>query len=86
MALRANMAGGFQSASTPENPDSIFSISAMGRSGAGEVSHRAPGWSPPHPLQCPTSLVAATPVQDLRFRAKVLLKDAKSRAPVVRLL
>jgi hypothetical protein len=26
-------------------------------------------------------LVAATPVQDLRFRAKVLLKDAKSRMP-----
>jgi hypothetical protein len=24
-------------------------------------------------------LVAATPVQDLRFRARVLLKDAKSR-------
>jgi hypothetical protein len=27
-------------------------------------------------------LVAATPVQDLRFRARVLLKDAKSAAPL----
>ncbi len=32
------------------------------------------------PTCCPTTLVAATPVQDLRFRAKVLLKDAKSAA------
>ena len=29
-------------------------------------------------------LVAATPVQNLRFRAKVLLKDAKSRMPEAR--
>ena len=34
------------------------------------------------PARCrPTTSSAATPVQDLQFRARVLLKDAKSRIP-----
>jgi hypothetical protein len=43
------------------------------------------GESPPwREAKVTSPLVAATPVQDLRFRAKLLLKDAKLTAPACR--
>jgi hypothetical protein len=47
MALRANMAGGFKSASTPENPDNpwFFSENATGSRAQFALGPRAPGRS-----------------------------------------
>jgi hypothetical protein len=41
-------------------------------------------WSPPRALASPPGLVAPARAQDLRFSARVLLKDAKSRMPEAR--